>query len=281
MTSSRFRSGTATSRALQIDVSLLGRRISCLTLESLLDAITSSCLSERQIVVSSYNIHSFNLSMQLPWLYEFQQSADITINDSMGLLQAMRLLGLPLPREYRVSYTMLMPHLLETCNRHGLSLFLLGGKPSVLEAALQRVHLSYPNIPLQGHHGYFSLSDPPTNARIVEQIHRHRTRILIVSMGVPRQEQWVREQRDRLSVNTILSSGGAAIDRLAGIVADCPVWLSNSGLEWFYRMCKEPGRLSMRYLLGNPAFALHIALARSLNLRGELLRIESVNLPVA
>jgi len=266
-------------RLPRIDVRLLGRRITCMTIPDVVGAISEACRLRRPVLVSSYNIHSFNLSMQLPWLYEFQQSADITINDSMGLLQAIRLLGLPLSREYRVSYTLLMPLLLETCERHGLSLFLLGGKPAVLEAALRRVHSTYPNLSLQGHHGYFSLDDVRDNARIVEQIHNNRTHVLMVSMGVPRQEQWVRAQRDNLAVSAILSSGGAAIDRLAGLVPDCPPWLSNLGLEWFYRMCREPSRLSMRYLLGNPAFLLHIALARSLNLGGELLKVESVGLP--
>ncbi|HEY9706621.1 MAG TPA: WecB/TagA/CpsF family glycosyltransferase, partial [Oculatellaceae cyanobacterium] len=67
--------------------------------------------------------------------------------------------------------------------------------------------------------------------------------------------------RSRLKVNAIMA-GGAVIDRLAGRVSDCPAFLSDMGLEWLYRLCREPKRLAVRYLLGNPAFVLLLALAK-------------------
>jgi N-acetylglucosaminyldiphosphoundecaprenol N-acetyl-beta-D-mannosaminyltransferase len=68
-------------------------------------------------------------------------------------------------------------------------------------------------------------------------------------------------------------AGGAVIDRLAGVVPDCPELLSNLSLEWLYRLCREPRRLSLRYLLGNPAFVLQVALAKSLAGPNDLLDI--------
>ena len=242
-------------------VYLLGRRITCMTVPAIVEAIHTACLEGRKMTVANYNVHSFNLSMQIPWFYNFLQSAEIAHCDSVGILKAISYMGLDLPIEYRASYTLLMPQLLEHCNRHGFSIFLLGSKPKYLEAALARLKKQYPNIAVAGHHGYFAMEDPAQNEAVIQQINRVPPNILVVGMGMPTQENWIRMHRSRLNVNAIMP-GGAIIDRVAGIVSDCPAFISNMGLEWLYRLCREPKRLAPRYLLGNPAFVLSIALAK-------------------
>jgi N-acetylglucosaminyldiphosphoundecaprenol N-acetyl-beta-D-mannosaminyltransferase len=229
---------------------------------AIVEAIYKACTEKRKITVTHYNVHSFNLSMQIPWFYDFLQDSDITHCDSMGVLNAIRSTGLDLPKDYRVSYTLLMPKLLELCNRHGFSVFLLGSRPQYLQMALDRLGIEYPNIKLAGHDGYFSTEDPYQNEAVIEQINLVKPQILLVGMGMPTQENWVRLNRHRLSVNAIMT-GGAVIDRLAGVVPGCPELLSNIGLEWLYRLFREPKRLASRYLLGNPAFLLQLALAKS------------------
>lgn len=250
-----------------LEVQLLNRRITFMTVRAIVEAIHGACLEKRKIVVANYNIHSFNLSMHLPWFYQFLQQAEITHCDSVGILRAIHYLGLELPLQYRTSYTLLMPELLELCHREGLSLFLLGATPPVLDGALERLRLFYPNIHLDGHHGYFTESGP-----VIDRINRFGAQVLLVGMGMPLQEHWVSLHKDQLEVNATLV-GGAVIDRLAGMVPDCPSWLSNAGLEWFYRLCREPKRLSARYLLGNPAFALQIALAKFTSRPGDCLEV--------
>jgi N-acetylglucosaminyldiphosphoundecaprenol N-acetyl-beta-D-mannosaminyltransferase len=102
------------------------------------------------------------------------------------------------------------------------------------------------------------------NDAIVETINAFKPHVLIVGMGMPIQESWVQRYRDRLQVNAILV-GGAVIDRLAGMVQDCPQWIADRELEWVYRLTREPKRLASRYLLGNPAFLLQIGLAKFAN----------------
>jgi N-acetylglucosaminyldiphosphoundecaprenol N-acetyl-beta-D-mannosaminyltransferase len=153
-----------------------------------------------------------------------------------------------------------MPKILENCNKYGFSVFLLGGKDEHLQTAIENLKLKYPNVCFTGHHGYFDKEDPEINQAIIAQINQQRPNILIVGMGMPVQEYWVQKHRDRLEVNTVML-GGAIIDRMAGIVPDCPGIISNAGFEWIYRLAREPKRLAARYLLGNSAFALHIALA--------------------
>jgi N-acetylglucosaminyldiphosphoundecaprenol N-acetyl-beta-D-mannosaminyltransferase len=243
-----------------------------MTIPTLLETITYSCLERRKLTISYYNIHSFNLSMQLPWFYDFLESSDIALCDSMGILGAIRYLGLDLPIDYRVSFSLLMPKLLERCNEQGFSIFLLGAKSKLLEIALEKIALAYPKIVLHGHHGYFGVRDPEQNAKVIRSINEIEPQILLVGMGSPIQEQWLYQNRQKLRAN-VLMAGGAVIDRLAGVVPNCPELLSNLSLEWLYRLCREPRRLSLRYLLGNPAFVLQVALAKSLAGPNDLLDI--------
>lgn len=243
-----------------LSVYLLGRRIDCMNIPSIVEAISKACIEDRQITVAHYNIHGFNLSMQFPWYYQFLQNAEITNCDGMGILKAISFMGLDLPVDYRVSYTLLMPKILENCNQNEFSVFLLGAKPQILQDAIDNLKLKYPKVNFSGHHGYFDKEDPEANEKIVEQINQFQPNILIVGMGMPIQEYWVQKYRHKLRANTIMV-GGAIIDRMAGMVSDCPRFISDSGFEWLYRLVREPKRLAARYLLGNSAFALQIVLA--------------------
>lgn len=259
-----------------LSVYLLGRRITFMTVSAIVDAIHTACIEGIKLTVANYNVHSFNLSMQLPWFHNFLQSAEITHCDSVGILRAVGYMGLKLPLKYRASYSLLMPKLLSHCDQQNFSVFLLGAKPECLNAAIAQVAQQYPNLKIGGHHGYFDIRDSHQNSQVVEQINQAKPQILVVGMGMPIQEDWIRLNRDQLDVNVIMM-GGAVIDRLAGVVPACPPVLSNLGLEWLYRLCREPKRLATRYLLGNPAFAFHIALAKAYSFSLKVQQMEPIN----
>jgi N-acetylglucosaminyldiphosphoundecaprenol N-acetyl-beta-D-mannosaminyltransferase len=255
---------------------LLGRRITCMTVPAIVSAIDQACQNQRQLTIANYNVHCFNLSVHLRWFNDFLQNADIAHCDGRGILEALRFIGYNnLSREYRASYTELMPSLLEHCNTNGYGVFLLGGKPKTLEMAIANIRAPYPNIHVDGHHGYFSFKNFRENQEVVAQINRSQSNVLIVGMGLPLQERWIQLYQQHLNVNAILP-GGAVIDRLAGIVPDCPRLLSNSGLEWLFRLVREPRRLFVRYLLGIPAFGLQVALAKYLNLHSESEQLKEI-----
>lgn len=242
-------------------ISMLGRTITCLTIEAIQAAIDLSYRQQKRIIIANYNINAFNLSFQLPWFHQFLEESEIVHCDGFGVVKAMQYLGLDIKNDYRVSYTDLMPALLEQCDRNGWSVFLLGTKAETIETAIANLTATYPNAKFSGHHGYFKRNNRQENENIIQQINAAQPQILIVGMGMPIQEEWVKQHKERLQVNAVLV-GGAVIDRLAGLVEDCPKWLSDNGFEWVYRFSKEPRRLAARYLLGNPAFALQIILAK-------------------
>ncbi|WP_299411924.1 WecB/TagA/CpsF family glycosyltransferase [Acaryochloris sp. IP29b_bin.148] len=244
-----------------VEANLLSRKLTCMTAKTLVSRVNKACQLDQRIVVANYNINSFNLSVQFSWFYDFLQKSEITHCDGLGVLYALRFMGYQLPKEYRVSYSTLMPELLRHSHKNNLSVFLLGAKPEVLQVALTNIYSKYSGLELSGHHGYFAMDSPEQNEAVITQINNMSPNILVVGMGMPRQEYWIHQNLERLNVNAILL-GGAVIDRLAGIVEDCPIVLSNNGLEWLYRLAREPKRLLARYLLGNPAFALQVALAK-------------------
>jgi N-acetylglucosaminyldiphosphoundecaprenol N-acetyl-beta-D-mannosaminyltransferase len=245
-----------------LNVYLLGRRITCMTIPAMIQAIDAACKNDTRLTIGSYNVHSFNLSMIHPWFYELFQSIEIAMCDSVGILKAIEFMGVKLPLEYRVTYTMLMPEVLKHCNANDFSVFLLGAAEDHLSEAMGNLSKKYPSMRVSGQHGFFAMNDPKQNDAVIEKINAAKPNVLIVGMGNPRQEEWVRLYGHRLNANVIML-GGAVIKRIAGVASDCPEALSNAGLEWFYRLVQEPSRLGVRYLVGNPAFALQVILAKS------------------
>jgi N-acetylglucosaminyldiphosphoundecaprenol N-acetyl-beta-D-mannosaminyltransferase len=239
----------------------LSRRIDFMTMEEILKIICSTAILKKKLILASYNVHSFNLSMHMHKLLEYQDDADIARCDGVGIIKGLKLVGIDIPLNYKISGTELIPKLIERCNRDRLSVFLLGAKPEILTQALSRQQEQYPNLEITGHHGYFNPTESSQNNSAIEQINRFAPDILLVGMGMPTQEIWIQKNQAKINARVIIPCG-AVIDRLAGIVSTPPKWVSNLGVEWLYRLIKEPKRLSARYLLGNPLFLLNIIWAK-------------------
>ncbi|MDJ0567629.1 MAG: WecB/TagA/CpsF family glycosyltransferase [Pleurocapsa sp. MO_192.B19] len=242
-------------------VYLLNRRLNLATTDTIVEAIYTSCKQKAKITVSNYNVHAFNLSMLLPQFLAFQQNADITVCDGMGMLQGLKLKGVCVSSHHRVPLTLMIPKLLDKCERHKLSVFLLGSKPQILETALNNEKVKHPALKIAGHHGYFDHNDPVENQTVIEKINQFQPDILIVGMGMPLQELWIQNNYQNLKALVMIPCG-AVIDRLAGLVPNSPQWMSDMGLEWLFRLMREPKRLAARYLLGNSLFLLNLFWAK-------------------
>jgi N-acetylglucosaminyldiphosphoundecaprenol N-acetyl-beta-D-mannosaminyltransferase len=142
---------------------------------------------------------------------------------------------------------------------HNLSIYFLGSTQVVAELAAKRLKELYPALRLSGyHHGYFSEQE---NNSVIDKINASQPDILFLGMGVPRQEEWTKENFDKLNAK-IVWMGGGFLDTLSGRIKRCPRWLSKIGFEWLFRLMQEPRRLWKRYLIGNPMFVLRILQAR-------------------
>jgi N-acetylglucosaminyldiphosphoundecaprenol N-acetyl-beta-D-mannosaminyltransferase len=242
-------------------VYLLNRRFNLVTADTFIEAICKSCKKQAKIIVSHYNVHAFNLSMLLPQFFAFQENADITVCDGMGMLKGLELMGINLSTKYRIPLTLIIPKLLSECEQQNLSVFFLGSKPQNIATALNNQKAKYPNLNFSGYHGYFDQNDILENQIVIEKINQFKPDILIVGMGMPLQELWIQKNYENLETLVIIPCG-AVIDRLAGLVPNSPKWMSDAGLEWLYRLIREPKRLAARYLLGNSLFLLQLLWAK-------------------
>lgn len=211
---------------------------------------------ERGLVLNA-NAHCLNLCYEDPRLRDFLNSADVVFCDGAGVMLAARLLGGRIPE--RVTYADWAWRLAAFAEAQGFSMYLLGARPGVAREAARRLKARYPDLEIVGvRHGFFDHSaGSPGNEAIVREINDARPDILLVGLGMPLQEYWLMENRDRLNVGAALT-GGAVFDYVSGRLRRGPLVLTESGFEWLARLLVEPRRLWRRYLIGNPLFLLRV-----------------------
>jgi N-acetylglucosaminyldiphosphoundecaprenol N-acetyl-beta-D-mannosaminyltransferase len=132
----------------------------------------------------------------------------------------------------------------------GWRVFNLGSPKQVAEKCAAELRRLHPTLKLEVGSGFFDARrGSAENEAVIRRINAYRPDLLLVGMGMPRQEFWTQENFARLNAHVILSSNGAAFDYLAGVVPTPPRWAGRIGLEWFFRLIKEPRRLFARYLV--------------------------------
>lgn len=179
--------------------------------------------------------------------------AGLTLADGIGVIYAAKLLGRPL--KGRVPGVDFAGGLMEGLAREGRSLFLLGAKPGVAEKAAENLSAQYPGLAIAGvHDGYFQ-----DDASVVEAIRASGADVLFVCLGAPKQENWM--ERNGAATGTHLAVGlGGSLDVFAGTVKRAPKGWQKLGLEWLYRLCKEPRRIGRMAKL--PLFLVQAVWAR-------------------
>lgn len=184
----------------------------------------------------------------------------LTVPDGMPMVWAGRRAGADGIGQVRGSDLMLA--VLATAAVRGWSSFLYGGAPGVPERLAARLNERFPGIRIADVHS--PPFRPPTrdeDAAIVDRIDRSRADLVWVGLSTPKQERWMAEHRSRLSAPVLLGVG-AAFDMHAGLVPQAPLWMQRRGLEWSYRVAREPRRLARRYLRNNPAYLARTAVRR-------------------
>lgn len=229
--------------------SLLGIRVDAMDRSGIVQTIADSIASGKHAVIANHNLHSLYMYHHDAKLREFFSHVEHVHIDGMSLVLIGRMMGLPLQRKHRTTYLELLPAVASEAVKRGWRIFFLGSKPNVGERAAVALRNQYPELQIRTHHGHFNPDRSGNeNQSVLAEINAYTPHILIVGMGVPRQELWILENRSSLRANVILP-GGAIMDYIAGAVPTPPRWLGPLGLEWFYRLLAEPARLSRRYLV--------------------------------
>lgn len=181
------------------------------------------------------------------------RGATLAVPDGQPLVWALRALGHP--RATRVYGPDLMAAFCARAAVRGIPIYLYGGRTREALATLQeRLRERFPGLEIAGSHWPpFRPLTAPEEDEVVASIERSGAGIVWVGTGQPKQELWMHRMRPRLTV-PLLAGVGAAFDFHAGLVSQAPPWMQRSGLEWSYRLSREPRRLWRRYARQNPAF---------------------------
>lgn len=185
--------------------------------------------------------------------YALYNGGDMVVADGAGVVKAAKILGKPL--KGKVAGVELGERMLAFCAKSGDSVFFLGAKPGVAEEAARRMAEKYPGLTVAGtNDGYFEKEGNESDA-VVEKINQSGAKLLFVCLGVPVQEKWISENKDKLTSARMCMCLGGSLDVYAGTVKRAPKIFIRLSLEWLYRLLKEPRRIGRmmklpKFLLG-------------------------------
>jgi len=231
------------------EASFLGIRVDLKTMPELLAIVSEIIKTKQKAVIANHNLHSLYLFQREPMLKAFHSRAEWCHIDGMPLVALARLFGYKAKRNHRVTYVDWMNPLMELAAENRWRIFYLGSPEGVAERGADIFRRGYPALQIRTAHGYFSFHpNSEENLRVIRSISEFEPHILMVGMGMPRQEFWIHQNRDSLAANVILPCG-ASMDYVAGAVRVPPRWAGRVGLGWVFRLMHEPGRLWQRYLV--------------------------------
>ena len=180
---------------------------------------------------------------------EAVMDADLVIADGIGVIYGAKILGTPL--KARLPGIEYAQRLMAEMAAHGKSLFLLGAKPGVAEEAARRLQETYSGLIIAGtHDGYFKQDD-----EVLDLIRKSGADVVFVCLGAPKQEKWMRTNGEATGAHLLVGLGGC-LDVFSGTVQRAPVVFQKLGMEWFYRLIKNPSRAGRMMKL--PLFLVHV-----------------------
>lgn len=223
--------------------------------KQLLDSLTRPT---EPLVLAFVNAHAMNSAAVSEDFFETLMAADLVVRDGIGMAILLRLLNLP--PGLNLNGTDLIPKIM--ARYAGRSIALFGTQDPWLTQARELVEVRVaPASHCIAAHGFLE------TAAYLHLAAEHRPSLILLGMGMPRQEEVAAVLRAALGYPCLIVCGGAIIDFLGNKTSRAPGWLRRAGMEWAYRLALEPRRLFRRYVLGNPVF-----LARSVRLAAQALR---------
>lgn len=218
-------------RVSESQIPLLNGAFDPLTLDQTVERIGQRIRDGERGYLCTVNVAILMMMRDDPRLQRFVDNAALVVADGEPLIWSSRLLSRPLPE--RVAGVELVERLCELAAREGFGLYLLGAKRDVVDELAARFRRQYPGLLLSGvADGYFSAAESAARADAVAQ---SGARILVVGMGVPRQEHFIEEHWDRLGVTFAVGVGGS-FDVLAGLRSRAPesfnAWAWNGRSAW-------------------------------------------------
>ncbi|MDC7676953.1 WecB/TagA/CpsF family glycosyltransferase [Asticcacaulis machinosus] len=228
-------------------LSLLGAEVDAITPDEVMDTIAQSVVAKRRMVIANHNLHSLYLFHRRADMRAFYDKADLIEIDSTPMILWGRLLGKDVSRAHRCTYLDFRESFWAKAQSEGWHVYHVGGAPEHNPRSRAAILKRYPNVRLSMHTGYFDVNGSD-NTRLLADLADKKPDVLLVGMGMPRQELWILNNLEQLPDCAIMPIG-AAFDYEAGVMYTPPRWTGRVGLEWLVRFLHEPKRLFSRYFL--------------------------------
>jgi N-acetylglucosaminyldiphosphoundecaprenol N-acetyl-beta-D-mannosaminyltransferase len=239
---------------------LAGAKITPTTIDDL-NAILKEHIDEgRQCIIASQNMHGLHVRLRDPWFASLHQLPQAYVHiDGMPLVLLCRLAGIQASQTQRVTLVDWIWPLLAYAANERWRIYYVGSTDSVLEKAAAVVAERIPGLKLRMHNGYFDSSDGSIeNAAVVADIQAFRPHVLLVGMGMGRQERWILSNLTSLAPISVCTVG-ACMEYVGGAVRTPPRWMGRCGLEWLFRLAENPARFWYRYFLEPWPVLFHFA----------------------
>lgn len=229
---------------------LLGTKITPATWATQESAICEAVDNKQTFVIGSQNGHGIYTYLTDDKFRELHNDPRTFVHiDGMPVVWLGKLCGLPFERCHRTAWTDHMHPLLQLAERNSWRVYYVAGEIEVFRRSLLSLRRFYPSLDIQGHPGYFdAATESADNQEILRAVRAFDPHVVIVGMGMGRQEGWVRDNLDQLGTRVVITCG-ACIDYLADVETPVPRWIGRIGLEWLFRLLKHPNQMWKRYLL--------------------------------
>lgn len=228
---------------------VLDTAVDAFTSDEFLDYIAEATRRPAQTLIANHNVNSLALHRRSPAFRDFYDRADAIFIDGMPVVAIARMLGHDVTADHRIGVLDWIWPFAARAEAEGWHVVHVGGRDAVRHRGKAALRERHPDLRLTTISGYFDAAPGAAGTRaVVERIRASDPDVLLLGMGMPRQEEWALANLDALPSCPIVTVGGI-FGYLAGERPTPPRWLGPMGLEWAYRLATEPRRLWRRYLL--------------------------------
>ncbi len=216
-------------------------------------------LPDKKLLINTINAHSYNTAQNDILFAEALTHGDILIPDGISIVKANKWLNAKTQPKERIAGWDLFEFEMKHLNQKGGKCFFMGSSEKVLSLIKEKAKLVYPNIIVETFSPpYKPEFNDEDNKKIIDAINQANPDLLWIGMTAPKQEKWTYSHWNELEIHCHVGTIGAVFDFFAGTVERAPIWWQEHGLEWLYRLIKEPKRMWRRYIIGNILFMWNI-----------------------
>lgn len=235
---------------LGIPIDRVTREEAGIITENLIKKSNKSCK-----MIFAPNVEFIMMAQKDEEFFQLLKESSLSTPDSVGIMLGAKLQNKSFKE--RIPGQSYFRKVIELSNEKGYSVYLLGGKPGIAEKAKENLKTIFPNVNIVGtHHGYFNKNEEKD---IIKEINELQPNVLFVALGAPKQEKWIKKHKEELKVDVAAGQGGT-YDYEAGRIKRAPVFIQKIGIEWLWRLMREPSRIKRQIVL--PVYLMKVLFSK-------------------